>query len=295
MLKFAKATLLGTAAAALFAHGASAADIIEAPVVEAPAPVVVEEAPAGSSGWYLRGDIDYHWSEADDISYITYGPPPGTGAFTTTEIDGSWSIGAGIGYRLNDYLRTDLTVDYLTGADFTGSTSGFCGGVACTSFDTSSYSALLVLANAYVDLGTYHGFTPYIGAGIGGAHVNWDDLINDDGTNVTTHRGNSNMRFAYALMAGTSYCVTDNVDLDVGYRYTHIDGGRMFDYADSIPTDAFGGTGPGYDDGIDLHEVRAGLRYSFGGARKGCGGGGVETVAYEPAPTPDFSQPVYKP
>lgn len=283
MLNFAKAALLGTVAAALFAHGANAADVIEAPE---PAPVIVEQAPvhapSGASGWYLRGDIDYHWSDVDSIEYITYGPPAGTGAFTSTELDGSWSIGGGVGYKMNDYLRADLTVDYLADSDFTGSTSGICGGVPCTSVDTSSYSALLVLANAYVDLGTYGGFTPYIGAGIGGAHVSWDDLTNDDGTTVTTHGGASNWRFAYALHAGTSYCVTDNLDLDVGYRYSHIEGGRMFEFAPIA--------GPGYDDGIDNHEVRAGLRYKFGGHGRGCG---EKVVAYEPAPV-DYNPPVYK-
>jgi len=28
---------------------------------------------------------------------------------------------------------------------------------------------MLLLANAYVDIGTWHGVTPYVGAGIGGA------------------------------------------------------------------------------------------------------------------------------
>lgn len=281
MLNFAKAGLLGTAAVTLMACSAIAADVIEAPVE--PAPVVVEHAPVAASGWYLRGDIDYHWSDVDDIEYITY-TPPGTGAFTSTELDGSWSIGGGVGYRMNDYLRADLTVDYLADADFTGSTSGTCGGLPCTSVDSSSYSALLVLANAYVDLGTYGGFTPYIGAGIGGAHVSWDDLNNSVGGVVTTHGGASNWRFAYALHAGTSYCISDNLDLDVGYRYSHIEGGRMFEFAPIA--------GPGFDDGIDNHEVRAGLRYKFGGGHggKGCGA----TVAYhEPVPV-DYNPPVYK-
>ena len=56
-------------------------------------------------------------------------------------------------------------------SDFDGSTSGICGGVVCASTDHSSYSAWLLLANAYADIGTWYGFTPYVGAGIGGAHV----------------------------------------------------------------------------------------------------------------------------
>jgi hypothetical protein len=45
--------------------------------------------------------------------------------------------------------------------------------------------------------------------------------------------------------------------------------------------------GPGFDRGMDIHEVRAGLRYNFGGNdSNGCG----EQVAYQP-PEP---APVYK-
>jgi hypothetical protein len=47
------------------------------------------------------------------------------------------------------------------------------------------------------------------------------------------------------------------------------------------------GVGPGYDRGLNVHEVRAGLRYNFGGDD---GGRCVEQVAYQP-PAP---APVYK-
>ena len=36
---------------------------------------------------------------------------------------------------------------------------------SCTSADSSSYSMLILMANAYADLGKYHGITPYVGAG----------------------------------------------------------------------------------------------------------------------------------
>lgn len=257
---------------------AFAADYVE-PVVEAP---VYEPAPA-YGGWYIRGDIDYHWSDFRGADYVTYGvtccgaPLPGVGTFDSGDLDGGFSLGAGVGYQITDYLRTDLTADYWFDSDFNGSTTGFCGGVVCVSNDTSSMSAWLLLANAYADLGTYYGFTPYVGAGIGGARVKWDDLHNNIAGVDTVHEGAANWRFAWAIMAGTSYCLTDNLKLDVGYRYSHINGGRMFELANVV-----GGAGPGYDDGFDTHEARAGLRYDFGS--NGCA----------PAPVPYEPQPVYK-
>lgn len=276
-------------AAALIATAgmpAYAADLIEPPVVEA-APPAYEPAPE-FGGWYIRGDLDYHWSSLRGSEYITYGvdgfgnPAPGTSSFDSASLDGAMSLGAGVGYQINRYLRADLTADYWFSSDFRGSTSGVCGGLPCVSSDESSYSTWLLLANAYADLGTYHGFTPYVGAGIGGAYVQWDDLHNTIDGDTTTHDGSSNWRFAWALMAGTSYCLTDKLKLDVGYRYTRVNGGRMFELAPTTGP----GAGPGFDDGFNVHEARAGLRYQFGGD-SGCYE--PEPVAYEPPP-----QPVYK-
>ena len=83
---------------------------------------------------------------------------------------------------------------------------------------------------------------------------------------------------AWALMAGASYCLTDNILLDAGYRFTRVNGGRMFEYAPVA--------GPGFDEGIDVHEVRGGLRYQFGGSSR-C----APPPAYEPIPV---EPPVYK-
>ncbi|RAZ73902.1 outer membrane protein [Mesorhizobium atlanticum] len=262
MFKTARMALL----AVLFAGVAGplfAADLPEPQVEEAPPPVV-EAQPVNVGGWYIRGDIDYHWSRFGGGDYITYGAAPQIqGSFDTGNLKGAFSAGAGIGYQIDDHFRTDLTGDYLFSSNFHGSTSGFCNTPApntpCVSSDTSSYSALLLLANAYVDIGTWHGVTPYVGAGIGGAWVKWDTLHNSDADGDFFHQGGKGWRFAYALMAGASYCLTDRVKLDVGYRYSHINGGKMFEYASDS------NVGPGYDRGINVHEVRGGLRYQFGG------------------------------
>ncbi len=259
MKKIARLLLSGAALAAYTAP-TFAADIIEEP------PVIIEQPPVqiqteSYGGWYIRGDVDYHRAQLRDTIYSVSG---GTSSFTTTAIDDSWSLGGGLGYNVSKYLRVDLTADYWMKADFRGSTTGTCGfpPAPCTSTDTSSMSALVVLANVYADLGTYHGITPYVGAGIGVAQINWSDLANDDGTVITVHGGTKSWRGAAALMLGASYCLTDKVELDAGYRYTHVGGGDMFGYANFA--------GPGYDKGFNVHEARAGLRYSFGGASHRC-------------------------
>ncbi len=261
-----------------------AADYVQPPVV-IEEPVVVEQ-PVEFGGWYIRGDVDYHKSKMRGSEYITYGAPCGPGcggtggtkSFDKTELKSTFSIGAGVGYQLNRYFRTDLTIDYWSKSKFKGSTSDDgnygCGSptIPCQSVDRAKMSALVLLANAYVDLGTWNGLTPYVGAGIGGAHIKWGDLENDANVGYAVHKGSKNWRFAYALMAGASYCLTENTMIDAGYRFSRINGGRMFEY---------NGAGPGFDKGFNTHEVRAGLRYNFGGASQ-CAQ--PETAVYVPEP-----------
>ena len=290
------AKILTATSALIVAMGgfAQAADILEPVVVEAPVYHAPEVVPKSVSGWYIRGDVGYGTNEIDDIHYITYGAGvAGHGGLLKGELKNSFSIGGGIGYQMNHYLRGDVTVDYTRKTDFEGYTEGTCttlghpdyaDGVTvdCRSSDVSSVGIWTVLANAYVDLGTYKHFTPYVGAGIGGAHVRWDSLHNTIGdgynqTGTTEHHGASDWRAAFAVMAGVSYAATERVSIDLGYRYKHIAGHRMLEYAN--------GTGPGFDKGIKSHEFRAGLRYKFGG-------GGHKPhkphVPYEPLP------PIYK-
>lgn len=300
MFRIAKQLLIGAALLAGVAAPAAAADLYQPPVVEAPPPVYVPEPVPEFGGWYIRGDLGYKFPGWKGADYITYGcagcgfngPQAGTNSFQTGSLRGAFSFGGGIGFQANKYARFDFTGDYMLKSGFLGSTAGTActpAGV-CTSSDTSNMSALLLLANAYADLGTYGRVTPYVGAGIGGARISWDGLVNAATPGgVTTHAGASSWRFAWALMAGASVCVTNNIKLDAGYRYANIAGGRMFEFG---PAGSNTGAGPGFDRGFDVHEVRAGLRYQFGGGSD-CGGR-REYVSYEPMPEP-APEPVYRP
>lgn len=275
-------TILAAAAAALLASSAAyAADVYQ----PEPQPAYVEApevAVAEASGWYLRGDLGYSFNKLRGARYFQ-GSNDNEVDFTTASIKDSFWVGGGVGYQVNSYLRTDLTFDYMLKSDFNGSTTGGCGvAVACTSTDLAAMKAYTLMANAYVDLGTYAYFTPYIGGGIGGSYVKWDNLRNTscetgDPSNcdpTVEHEGRGSWRFAYQLMAGASIDVTCNVKADLGYRFRHTAGGDMFGFN-------LGG-GPGSDRGFTSHSVHAGARYVFGGCET--------PVAYEPPP----ELPVYK-
>jgi opacity protein-like surface antigen len=267
--------LAATVAAAMLSVGvAHSADLYQpepAPMLNAPE-VTVQEA----TGWYLRGDAGYSFNHIRGAEFFQ-GSNDNLVDFSHTHLKDSFVLGGGVGYQVTNYLRTDLTFDYLGKSKFNGGTSGFCAGVACTSDDRSNMKAYSLMANAYVDLGTYGYFTPYVGAGIGGSYVKWDKLRNticDDpsqpGCYTTEHGDKGKWRLSYAIMAGTSIDITCNLKADIGYRYRYIVGGDMFGYNEN--------GGPGRDKGISSHEARIGARYNFGGCST--------PPAYEPEPAP---------
>ncbi|SOE16283.1 opacity protein-like surface antigen [Hoeflea halophila] len=272
-----KIFLAGTAMLLAGAGAAIAADALPAPYVEAPVYEAPVQTVSAAGGWYLRGDVGYSWNKMKGAEFFqgglgTYAP------FATASLRNSYSIGGGVGYQINEKLRTDVTLDYFAKANFRGSTIGSCGvATACTSTDITSVSGLSLLANAYVDLYKKGRFTFYAGGGLGGTRVKWDDLNNTSCSTATptlcdpsfNHGGAAGWRFTYALMAGASIDVTCAVKADVGYRYRHISGGNMFK---SLTSNGY----QGQHKAITSHEVRGGLRYGFGGCE--------QEVYVEPAP-----------
>ncbi len=295
---------LSLVAAALMASTAmvQAADLIPAPTHDLPPEVVPV---AASTGWYIRGDIGY---ASVDVDNVVFQPQPGFDFqnFNRHDIDETFLLQGGIGYQVTDYFRVDATVGYFGSTDFNGDSSStgsfdcalltgignnsLTADTDCTASDTSEFEATTFMANAYLDLGTVNGFTPYVGAGIGAARVKWSGLNNDLGCDVSsaanidclddgganfdtisdsTHNGVSQTRFAWAVHAGGSLDVNCRVKADVGYTYTRIEGGDFFGFQNGLaPT---GGTFPGNQGStsdIDVHTGRVGLRYALNDA--GC-------------------------
>jgi opacity protein-like surface antigen len=171
----------------------SAADLLgTAPPLSMPASQGPTTFEVGSN-WYIRGDLGISFDEAPTISLSGVStPPPGlAGASYTTSTGTGWSTtnftgGVGAGYRFNDYLRFDATWDYLNGPNGTRQTTVICpngltpfpktGAPLGYLYNTSNTCNATTnvrqydnafLANAYVDIGTYGGFTPYVGGGVG--------------------------------------------------------------------------------------------------------------------------------
>ena len=256
---------------------ARAADLLPPP----PPPVAV--APVGG-GWYLRGDVTASAFERPRDATLPDANDPGMPPLVGLRLGTEPGFGGGVGYRVNEWLRVDATVDDRAPARFRAysSRSNFATGY---NVEAEKVDVLTGLVNVYADLGTWWGLTPYVGGGIGVAdkavHAAYtqttctqDACDGQPGTGPRTAVARPNRSvtsFAWALSAGLSYAITPGLSVDAGYRY--VDLGRA-----KSGTDAYGGTSRLKD--LAANEFRIGLRYQFAGGL--IPGGGLRAAPDDP-------------
>ncbi|TDR94922.1 outer membrane protein [Enterovirga rhinocerotis] len=264
------ATVAGCLAAASTFGAAQAADLLSPP----PPPPLAEPIADVGGGWYLRGDVGVSHYEGGKFSNPAipnasfYGEDMGSGAFA----------GVGIGYQFNSWFRMDATGEYRFSTGVKAVDRDAVGNFLGYEKYSGNYSAGLFLVNAYFDLGTWYGFTPFVGAGIGYAHNNLRSFETSTiivspfgGASGGTIRNKSHGDLAWALHAGIGYDVTPNVKLELGYRYVNMGKAR------TGLVDCFCGTvKPGFHvKDIESHDIKLGMRWALGGPA---------APAYEPAP-----------
>ncbi|MBC8036195.1 MAG: porin family protein [Rhizobiales bacterium] len=165
-MKTYKISLLTGAILALAGTAAQAAD-----------PEIVPAETYQEMGLYLRADAGWsflEWAGGDD--------------------DDGFAVGAGVGYRFSENMRTDLRVDY--GGEYSVAPG-------------ADMSVTTVLGNLYFDLPTDTAFTPYVGAGVGYGWASIDNAKDKDG-------------LAFGLMAGVGVDLTDSITIDAGYRFREV-------------------------------------------------------------------------
>ena len=249
-----------------------------------PAPEVVSRPVELGSGWYLRGELGM--GQDSSLSLVS--------GFVAPEASRGL-IGFGFGYKQNNWMRYDVTLDYNRqhSARRAGNTVvcpyalyavedkannrkyGFLWDAAretCSSASVGTLQKADFIGNFYIDLGTWSRVTPYLGVGLGisvlrmtgglefrktvngelysvdlrpGADFNgiphiWVDAYGNDITSWTdvsgvNHAGNPTVPFerqswsrtgsqlkfnpAFALMAGFSFDVSEQLKGEVAWRY----------------------------------------------------------------------------
>ncbi|MDR2338510.1 MAG: outer membrane beta-barrel protein [Deltaproteobacteria bacterium] len=184
---------------------------------------------------HLLKNWSSHYEFVDDIK------ASGEDFITSGRIGTTFSgkTALGISYLNNNQLiglRTEAEIGYSSGAkrdlDF---------GLADLKIKAD---ATTFMVNQYVDFKTGSIVTPYVGFGIGAAVVDVKASIEDYGS-----LSKSETNFAFDAGVGLGVAVTDNVTLDVGYRYNNLGSLNIDDELSKAK--------------IDSHEFLAGVRFNF--------------------------------
>jgi OOP family OmpA-OmpF porin len=160
--------------------------------------------------------------------------------------DPGWLVDGSVGYAYGNGLRTELEVGYRqANAD---SISNPLSNAALGA--TGDYGVLNTMVNVIYDMNINSALTPYVGVGVGYAHVWANDLgIANSATTLLSASDKSAGAFAYQAIAGFSYDLCPQWAATVDYRYlatTRLDFGNMKSEYSS-------------------HNVLFGLRYAFNG------------------------------
>ena len=266
---------LNLAAVMVASFGASfayAADIGSLPLDPDPAPI--NQPVELGTGWYLRGDAAFAKDSMPKIS-------ADLNLLPNTATRNAWDVGFGGGYKFNNWFRADVTYDYFAGRK----TNGTGGAIQCpdkyviltlVNQTCSVYGATrthrwATLANGYLDLGSWSGISPYVGAGIGFSHmdaagnVNYFNpngsaysrtLTNPTTLTTTTYKYDQTVRsksyqIAWALMAGVTVDVAEHTSIDFGYRYVNLGNSKG----------VLASTGTTLSKTMTEQQIRVGLRY----------------------------------
>jgi opacity protein-like surface antigen len=232
------------------------------PQMYAPPPVIED-----FGGWYLRGDIGFSNQRVERLNNVL-------DATTTSSVQNlgfntAGIFGLGVGYKINNWFRADVTGEYRGNSQFFGTDRiSFQGGVGTDTYHATK-SEWVVLANGYVDLGTWWCITPFVGAGIGGARVgiaNFTDqgIANLGGGALPSLAFGDNVskwNLAWALHAGLAYKVTPNFTVELAYRYLDMGDGltgdlRTFDGTNNI-------VNPTTFKNITSHDLKLGVRWNL--------------------------------
>jgi opacity protein-like surface antigen len=265
------------------------------------------------SNWYIRGDIGLGLDPSATFSMAPISTPaqgagilPFDGSVGSAGRRTDFSGDIGVGYRFNNFLRGEATYEYRVGPSGGNVNTVICPqtltavGTSGFLYDTTQTCTgnlglqqrnSTALASAYLDLGTYWGVTPYIGAGgglnvnitsgsvaytenVGGASYSADlsntgtipqIWVNSSGAPISPqpnvsfsqqdwNRSIRSVKYtpAWALMTGVGIKISPSATLDIGYRYLN---------AGVISTPITSQVGSTVKQLNSSQEIRIGVRY----------------------------------
>lgn len=170
----------------------------------------------------------------------------------TLDFDVGVAVAAAIGYRFHPFFRGEAELSYRRNT-YDGATVENEGPVSASG-DVTAFGFML---NGWVDLPNSSMITPYVGGGIGAAHV----VIDASTGRATPADGaynfdDSDTVFAYQIGTGVAVTLPNGMELTLDYRYFHADGMDVAFTGDE--------TGTAQSSDYKAHSAMVGVRIPFG-------------------------------
>jgi opacity protein-like surface antigen len=250
MNKTFKSLILSGAALSLWGGTALAADFIPTPE---PAGGFYAGVFGGAT-WFNENGADFalDLSDIDIDQGPGFTPHPDATGEISLDTDTGFLVGGVLGYNWGDTgFRSEIELSYsqanLDGFDVDWDSNAHGGAfddlVSNSDFD-GDVSVTYIFGNLWYGFGhmmDMGGISPYLGGGLGVGFVNVDiDAIEG----VDLDASGDETGFAYQIGGGLMWGLTDNVALDLGYRYR----GVMLE---------------DYDDDLNSHNVLLGINFGF--------------------------------
>jgi outer membrane protein OmpA-like peptidoglycan-associated protein len=218
-------------------------------------------------GLYLRGDVGGAFG--NNVTFSDTNPGAANCDLCTSSLPATTGnsvlFGGGVGYRFNPMFRTDFTLDYIPSLKVNGTTVGPGAGTTAA----ADLNSLVGMANGYLDLdgflpNTFGPFQPYVDFGLGFARNDLGSISGKfaGGGPSFTQTGATTTNFAWGAGAGVAFPLTQNLSLDVAYKYLDL-GQLRTGTAVTVGGATVGVTGDKSDD-LTAHTVTLGLRFTFG-------------------------------
>ena len=165
---------------------------------------------------YLKGGIGWAHSEKQTATIGDLGDPPDR---VTFDADGSLAYQLGIGYRLTDWLDTELSLNHIGGLDLSGAyedDGSPSGEVGRTELDTTAIMVLGLVDLAAV-LDASWPLDPYVGVGAGySRHDMGRFTVTNDSARIDD---NTSGGFAWKALLGATYPISEQLSLNASYAY----------------------------------------------------------------------------
>ena len=167
-----------------------------------------------ADGPYISGHIGASWLSNADFD----GGVPGIRFSSEVEFDTGIHLGAAFGYDFGAF-RVEGEFGYQS-HEFKETTDFELNGIPRSDVDADGdYDAFIFLINGFYDIDTGTKLTPYLGAGIGFAVLDINDLFIGDADIRIVRGDNDDAVFAYQLAGGIAYEITAQIVADLSYRY----------------------------------------------------------------------------